>query len=67
MVFPKVNCPGRCAEGGQRIRGRGGIVLSAGTSNDAGYRAVCGIHSGVIVVVGGDFDFGWRHKTFISQ
>ena len=67
MVFPEVNCPGDHAEVGRWVRDRGGIVPSAGTSNNAGYREVGGRHSGVSVVVGGDFKHGWCHTKFRIQ
>ena len=40
-------------------------MLSAGTSGGAGDLGVGGRHGGVSVVVGGAFECGWCHKTFI--
>ena len=53
MVFPEVNFPGYHTEGRKRVRGRGGNVLSTGTSDCAGYCGVGGRHGGVSVAVGG--------------
>ena len=55
VVFPEVNCLGYHAEGGQQVRGCGGIVQSEGTGNDAGYCRVGGIHSGASVTMDGAF------------
>ena len=58
MVFPKVNCTGEHAQGGRRVRGCGGIVPSAGKSNNARYCGVGGRNGGVSVAVGETFECG---------
>ena len=60
MVFPKVKCPEYHAEYGRRVQGRGIIVPSAGTSNDARDRGVGGRHGGKSVTVVGAFKHAWR-------
>ena len=58
MVFPKVNCPGDCSEGGQHVQGCGGIFPSAGTSNDAGDCRVGGRNGEASVNMDGFIDSG---------
>ena len=60
MIFPEVNCPGDHTEGERRVRGRAGIVTSAGTSNNSGDCGVGGRHGGVSATVGGEFKRGQR-------
>ena len=68
MLFPEVNCPGDHAEGGRRVRGCGGIVLSGGTSNDAGYSRVGGRHGRYSVTMDGAFQSNFsKMKNFPIQ
>ena len=56
VVFSEVNCPKDHAEGGQLVQGCGGIIPSAGTSDNTGDRRVCRRHGAANVTVDGAFE-----------